>query len=584
MKKLLHLLALLILLPAVSYALYDDFSGYESYYEVIDNCVSLAPHSVSWVSDTTLTGAANLAIGTGATTVTSLQFDKNNLRSNVTINGNGIYPSASLNQRNITGMNDGYVTCLLSVPTITGSISPVSIELTSSAVITIGSKLTGSINITIDTATTGFTYLKSSAMSISGSAFDYSSIQSASIKITAPQLTTFFGAQISNIRVISNRNTTGGVWNEGSGIWEIFKVNSDTVYSQLESSGSNSSNPQLFTKSQYKDFVYSAKFKVVNDTNAYNDASLIFRYISGNYYKFVVTKSGSNAVLKIKKNNTDTSTLTITSTAVFDADTSGTVLTGNSFWLKAEVNGSNIKTYYATNTTPLTWVPGPIVSDLTNPVLSGYVGVCCDKKYIIDNVEVLPAPTSPNANGGDSVVKINWTVGYSYAGEIAGYNIYRSTTAGTYGATPYASTTGTSYNDTNVVNGNSYYYKITSVISTKTSTGTLTTDELPLAFAAELNANPHPGVKVLNNPFMPNSANSAANKIQFTVYNPSGAATELKVYQPTGVLVRTIPGADTIIYWDGTNNGGSIVEGGIYMWQITVDNTLAGSGTMVLAK
>src|SRR3989339_1127514 len=117
MKKLLHLLALLILLPAVSYALYDDFSGYESYYEVIDDCVSLAPHSVTWLADTASTGATNLTIGTGSTGITSLQFDKS-ATNNFHIFGNGIYPTVSTNQRNIPGLNDGYATCLLSVPTV----------------------------------------------------------------------------------------------------------------------------------------------------------------------------------------------------------------------------------------------------------------------------------------------------------------------------------------------------------------------------------------------------------------------------------------------------------------------------------
>jgi hypothetical protein len=256
-------------------------------------------------------------------------------------------------------------------------------------------------------------------------------------------------------------------------------------------------------------------------------------------------------------------------------------LTGNSFWLKAEVKSGNIKTYYATNTTPLTWIQ---VFNYTDPapILFGSIGVNCNKKCVIDNVEVIPSPASPAASGGDNKVRLSWTKDYTYSGEISSYNIYRSTTAGTYGSTPYAVSagTGTSYTDTSVVNGTVYYYKITSVIST----GTSTTDETPVSFVPEISATPHPGVQVSNNPFMPNSANSEVNKIKFTVYNPAGAATELKIYQPTGVLVKIIPGTGSTIYWDGTNSGGSIVEGGIYIWQIAVDNTVAGNGTMVLAK
>ena len=577
MKKLLKLLPLLLILPALSYGLYDDFSGDESYYEGIDDCVSLAPHSVTWLADTASTGATNLTIGTGSTGITSLQFDKI-ATNNFHIFGNGIYPTVTTNQRNITGLNDGYATCLLSVPTISGAgITQVKIEMTSSTIITSGTKLTGTKTASISTTTTGFTYIKSGTLT--GSATDYANIQSASVSIIAGA-TTFSGAQISDIRVVSKNNTTNGVWNEGSGIWEIFKVAGDTIYFNIDAAGSSSAAPQLFTKAQYKDFIYSAKFKVLTDTTA-TEAGLIFRYSPVDYYKFVVDPgpNASNiAVFRLKRINTDTATATVTSTA-FDADTSGTALTGNSFWLKAEVKGSNIKTYYATKAAPTTWVPVFNYTD-TNPIQYGYVGVVCDKKYAIDNVEVIPAPSAPAANGGDNKVTVAWTKDYSYIGEISGYNIYRSTTAGTYGVTPYAATTGTSYVDSAVVNGTSYYYKVTSIIST----GASTTDELPIAYATEVNANPHPGVQIANNPFMPNSANAALNKVKFTVYNPLSAPTVLKVYQPTGVLVKTVSGADSIIYWDGTNTGGSIVEGGVYVWQITVDNAVAGSGTMVLAK
>jgi len=580
MKKFYYLLTML-LLPVLSYGLYDDFSGYEKHYEVIDNCMSLAPHSVSWTVVNT-TGATNLTIGTGATTITSLQFDKSNKGNDFSIHGNCIYPAVTTNQRDISGINDGYVTCLLSVPTISGSISQVKIELTSYTIVTTVNKVIGTTTVTINSPTTGFNYLKS--LALTGATLDYSSIQSASVNMTAASSTTFSGAQISDIRVISKDNTTGGAWNQGSGIWEIFKINSDTQYFQIDTAGTNITTPQLFTKVQYKDFIYSAKIKVVNTTNSYNEAGIIFRYLFGTSYSFVVDKSGTDPVLKLKKNNTDTSTATITGTSVFDVDSTGpTALTGNSFWLKAEVKGDSIKTYYATNTTPLTWNQVFNYSD-SNPIQYGNVGVNCDKQYIVDNVEVLPAPTSPAASGGDNTVKLTWTKDYSYSGEIAGYNVYKTTTPGVYGATPAYTLTGTIQEDNSVVNGTSYYYKITSVISSKTSTGTVTTSEFPMSLVPEINANPHPGIQVANGAFMPNSSNAAINKVKFTVYNPSGAATELKVYQPTGVLIKTIPGSGSTIDWDGTNSNGSIVEGGIYMWQIRMDNSVAGSGTMVVAK
>ncbi|HSZ31133.1 MAG TPA: fibronectin type III domain-containing protein, partial [Pseudonocardiaceae bacterium] len=81
------------------------------------------------------------------------------------------------------------------------------------------------------------------------------------------------------------------------------------------------------------------------------------------------------------------------------------------------------------------------------------------------------APTGLTATGGNGSVSLSWTAPASNGGSaITGYDVYRSTTKGGEGTTPYATgITTTSYTDSAVTNGTTYYYTVAAVNSAGTS-------------------------------------------------------------------------------------------------------------------
>ena len=77
----------------------------------------------------------------------------------------------------------------------------------------------------------------------------------------------------------------------------------------------------------------------------------------------------------------------------------------------------------------------------------------------------LPAPTLSSATAGNGSVVLVWTA----VANATSYKIYRATTAGGEGTTPYASgASGTSYTDTGATNGSTFYYKVAAVDATST--------------------------------------------------------------------------------------------------------------------
>lgn len=74
--------------------------------------------------------------------------------------------------------------------------------------------------------------------------------------------------------------------------------------------------------------------------------------------------------------------------------------------------------------------------------------------------QTLSAPGNVNAAGTTGSVTVTWTA----VSGAASYKIYRSTTSGGEGTTPYATgVTGTSYTDSSVTDGNRYNYTVTAV-------------------------------------------------------------------------------------------------------------------------
>lgn len=94
------------------------------------------------------------------------------------------------------------------------------------------------------------------------------------------------------------------------------------------------------------------------------------------------------------------------------------------------------------------------------------------------------------------------------------------------------------------------------------------------------------GVRVYPNPFTPASSDSRFNKVTFYFENNDNEPVEIKIWDITGVLVRRLEGPPGVITieWDGRNEYGDIVEGGVYIWQLKVGNSMAGRGTLVVAK
>lgn len=71
------------------------------------------------------------------------------------------------------------------------------------------------------------------------------------------------------------------------------------------------------------------------------------------------------------------------------------------------------------------------------------------------------APTKLIAVGGDNSVSLNWDD--SVSGNLAGYNVYRSTTSGSYGSALVAGLVSSEYTDPTAVNGTTYHYVVTAV-------------------------------------------------------------------------------------------------------------------------
>ncbi|HJT10134.1 MAG TPA: fibronectin type III domain-containing protein, partial [Candidatus Nitrosotalea sp.] len=82
------------------------------------------------------------------------------------------------------------------------------------------------------------------------------------------------------------------------------------------------------------------------------------------------------------------------------------------------------------------------------------------------------APTGLTTTSGNGQVSLSWAAPLSNGGSsITSYNIYRGTSSGGEGSTPYATVSGStiSYTDNGATNGNTYYYIVKAVNSAGTS-------------------------------------------------------------------------------------------------------------------
>jgi fibronectin type 3 domain-containing protein len=164
------------------------------------------------------------------------------------------------------------------------------------------------------------------------------------------------------------------------------------------------------------------------------------------------------------------------------------------------------------------------------------------------------APNNLTATGGNNQVALSWT-GSSGA---TSYNIYRSTSSGGEGSTPYKTgVTGTSLTDTGVTNGTTYYYQVSAVNavgesgkSTEASAadgpaGTTTptvTAETPAASATAVAVGT--SVKATFNESVPQVSSN-----NFTLTGPSGVVAATVTYATnTATLQPSAPLANSTTY------------------------------------
>ncbi|OGF51011.1 MAG: hypothetical protein A2231_11730 [Candidatus Firestonebacteria bacterium RIFOXYA2_FULL_40_8] len=84
------------------------------------------------------------------------------------------------------------------------------------------------------------------------------------------------------------------------------------------------------------------------------------------------------------------------------------------------------------------------------------------------------------------------------------------------------------------------------------------------------------------NPFTPNNDNK--NDRVYFYYEPNDSDATIKIYSQLNSLVKEITVTKGLTpYWDGTNNNGMLVEGGLYIYQIKSGDKIK-NGTVVLAK
>ena len=96
----------------------------------------------------------------------------------------------------------------------------------------------------------------------------------------------------------------------------------------------------------------------------------------------------------------------------------------------------------------------------------------------LPHVVVPPVPGSPTATAGFGNISLTWGA----SSGAATYNIYRSTSAGGEGTTPYVSgLTVTTYTDSGVTAGTTYYYKFAAVNSAGTSAQSTEVSAAPLS-------------------------------------------------------------------------------------------------------
>ncbi|MBI4422389.1 MAG: hypothetical protein HY554_01600, partial [Elusimicrobia bacterium] len=85
--------------------------------------------------------------------------------------------------------------------------------------------------------------------------------------------------------------------------------------------------------------------------------------------------------------------------------------------------------------------------------------------------------------------------------------------------------------------------------------------------------------------FSPGDSNPDVNRARFQFENPTGDIVTLRIFDRSGALVRTNGTLDNsnVIAWDGRDDKGAVVKGGVYLYQLDVGGKTL-TGAVVVAK
>jgi len=91
--------------------------------------------------------------------------------------------------------------------------------------------------------------------------------------------------------------------------------------------------------------------------------------------------------------------------------------------------------------------------------------------------------------------------------------------------------------------------------------------------------------KVTPRVFSPAEGNPDVNRARFHFTNPDAGEVTIRIFDIKGSLVRRNLDSESagVMYWNGRDQGGSMVRGGIYIYQIEAGEQVL-TGTVVVAK
>src|SRR3989339_37350 len=127
------------------------------------------------------------------------------------------------------------------------------------------------------------------------------------------------------------------------------------------------------------------------------------------------------------------------------------------------------------------------------------------------------------------------------------------------------------------------WVKIGGTVNTLNQTITVKVEQLcKYAIMPSSNASTFSFIETSPNPFTPNNDNK--NDRVYFYFEPNDIDATIKIYSQLNSLVKEITVTKGLTpYWDGTNNNGALVEGGLYIYQVKSGDKIK-NGTVVLAK